>query len=54
MWRNPPIPMRHGLTAPMTRARRAGLAAVADARRQLQDARDQQGGLDLERQERWS
>ena len=33
---------------------RAGLAGVADARRRLQDARDQQGGLDLERQERWS
>ncbi len=33
---------------------RAGLAGVADARRRLQDSRDQQGGLDLERQERWS
>jgi tetratricopeptide (TPR) repeat protein len=33
---------------------RAGLAGVADARRRLQDARDQQGGMDLERQERWS
>jgi Protein kinase domain len=33
---------------------RAGLAGVAQARRQLQDARDQQGGLDLERQERWN
>ena len=33
---------------------RAGLDNVADARRRLQDARDQQGGLDLERQERWS
>ena len=32
----------------------AGLAGVADARRRLQDSRDQQGGLDLERQERWS
>jgi tetratricopeptide (TPR) repeat protein len=32
----------------------AGLAGVAAARRRLQDARDQQGGLDLERQERWS
>jgi tetratricopeptide (TPR) repeat protein len=41
------------LHADDTRAR-AGLAAVADARRRLQDARDQQGGLDLERQERWS
>jgi tetratricopeptide (TPR) repeat protein len=33
---------------------RAGLAGVADARRRLQDARDQQGGIDLERQERWT
>jgi eukaryotic-like serine/threonine-protein kinase len=33
---------------------RAGLAGVADARRRLQDARDQQGGADLERQERWT
>jgi len=32
----------------------AGLAAVADAHRKLQDARDQQGGMDLERQERWA
>jgi eukaryotic-like serine/threonine-protein kinase len=32
----------------------AGLARVADARRQLQDTRDQEGGKDLERQERWS
>jgi tetratricopeptide (TPR) repeat protein len=32
----------------------AGLAAVGDAHRKLQDARDQQGGLDLERQERWA
>lgn len=31
-----------------------GLAGVDAARRRLQDARDQQGGMDLERQERWA
>jgi eukaryotic-like serine/threonine-protein kinase len=32
---------------------RAGLAGVASAQRKLQDDRDRQGGMDLERQERW-